>query len=77
MRRAVLNTIDRSSGLASVRYGPNELEVVREGRFVRCAVTQALIPLEELRYWNVQLQEAYASPEIALQRWRELQQGGR
>jgi hypothetical protein len=35
---------------------------------VRCAVTGAEIPLEELRYWSVDLQEAYASPEAVLQR---------
>jgi hypothetical protein len=26
------------------------------------------IPLEELKYWSVDLQEAYASPEAVLQR---------
>lgn len=72
---AVLKKIEPDGGLAVVRYGPNEMEVVREGRFVRCAVTGAIIPLEELRYWNVRLQEAYASPEIALQRWRDLRRG--
>jgi len=30
---------------------------------VRCAVTGVAIPLEELRYWSVDLQEAYATPE--------------
>jgi hypothetical protein len=29
-----------------------------------------------LRYWNPVVQEAYASPEQALQRWRELNGGG-
>lgn len=73
----MLNKNDPGGGLAVVRYGPNELKVVREGRYVRCAVTEAIIPLEELRYWSVPLQEAYASPEIALQRWRALQAGAR
>jgi hypothetical protein len=31
-------------------------------------VTGAAIPLEELRYWSVDLQEAYSSPEAVLQR---------
>jgi hypothetical protein len=35
---------------------------------VRCAITGAEIPLEELRYWSVERQEAYASPETVLQR---------
>jgi hypothetical protein len=42
--------------------------VVRPGAFVRCAVTGVPIPLEELKYWSVDLQEAYASPEVVLQR---------
>jgi hypothetical protein len=31
-------------------------------------VTGAAIPLEELKYWSVDLQEAYASPEAVMQR---------
>jgi hypothetical protein len=31
-------------------------------------VTGVSIPLEELRYWSVDLQEAYATPEAVLQR---------
>jgi hypothetical protein len=31
-------------------------------------VTGAPIPLEELRYWSVDLQEAYSSPEAVLGR---------
>jgi len=41
---------------------------VRPGAFVRCAVTNVPIPLEELKYWSVELQEAYLSPEAVLQR---------
>ena len=33
-----------------------------------CAVTGEPIALEELRYWSVDRQEAYASPEIAARR---------
>jgi hypothetical protein len=32
-------------------------------------VTGAQIPLEELRYWSVDLQEAYATPEAVRQRY--------
>jgi hypothetical protein len=35
---------------------------------VRCAVTDARIPLDELKYWSVDLQEAYAIPSAVLQR---------
>ena len=47
---------------------PGRFRVMRPGAFVRCAVTGAAIPLEELRYWSVDLQEAYSSPEAVLQR---------
>ena len=53
---------------ATLIYGPNGFRVVKPGRFVVCAVTGEAIPLEELRYWSVDRQEAYASPEIATRR---------
>jgi hypothetical protein len=42
--------------------------VVKPGAFVRCAVTGAEIPLDELKYWSVERQEAYASPEAVMLR---------
>ena len=53
---------------ATLIYGPNGFRVVRPGRFVACAVTGEPIPLDELRYWSVDRQEAYATPEIATRR---------
>ncbi len=50
---------------ATLVYGPNGFRIVRTGRFVLCAVTGEPVPLEELRYWSVERQEAYASAEIA------------
>ena len=67
----MLNRFDRSSpmaGEAEVKYLDGDFRVVRPGAFVRCAVTGAPIPLEELKYWSVDLQEAYSSPEAVLQR---------
>ena len=67
----VLNRFERSSpmaGEAEVKYLDGDFRVVRPGAFVRCAVTGAPIPLEELKYWSVDLQEAYSSPEVVLQR---------
>jgi hypothetical protein len=61
----------RPEGLAEVEYLDGEFRVVRPGSFVQCAVTGAAIPLESLRYWSVDLQEAYASPAIALNRFQE------
>jgi len=53
---------------AEVEYRDGDYRVRKAGAFVRCAVTGEPIPLEELRYWSVDLQEAYASPEAALAR---------
>lgn len=53
---------------ATLLYGPNGFRVIKPGRFVACAVTGEAIPLEQLRYWSVERQEAYASPEIATRR---------
>jgi hypothetical protein len=68
---ALLNRNDRSSpmnGEAEVKYLDGDFRVTRPGAFVRCSVTGVPIPLEELKYWSVDLQEAYASPEAVLQR---------
>ncbi|MFV0280640.1 MAG: DUF2093 domain-containing protein [Rhodoblastus sp.] len=51
---------------AEIEYLDGDIRVRRPGAFVRCAVTGAPIPLEDLRYWNVDLGEAYASPEAKL-----------
>jgi hypothetical protein len=61
----------RPEGLAEVEYLDGEYRVVKSGSFVACAVTGEPIPLESLRYWSVDLQEAYASPAIALRRFQE------
>jgi hypothetical protein len=53
---------------AQLIYGPNGFRVMRPGEFVLCAVTAQQVPLEELRYWSVDLQEPYASAEIATKR---------
>jgi hypothetical protein len=57
-----------SAGEAEVEYLDGEYRILRPGAFVRCAVTGAPIPLEDLRYWDVDLQEAYTSPAAKLQK---------
>jgi len=61
----------RPDGLAELEYLDGEYRVARPGSFVVCAVTGVVIPLDALRYWSVDLQEPYASAEIALRRFRE------
>ncbi len=51
---------------AEVEYRDGDYRIRKAGAFVRCAVTGEPIPLEELRYWSVDRQEAYSSPEARL-----------
>lgn len=67
----MLNRTDRPAplpGEADLKYLDGDFRVIRPGAFVRCAVSGVAIPLEELRYWSVDRQEPYASPEAVLQR---------
>ena len=67
----MLNRYDHSTpmaGEAEVQYLDGDFRVIRPGAFVRCAITSVPIPLEELKYWSVDLQEAYSSPAIVMQR---------
>lgn len=69
-----MNQIERDfrpSGLAELVYLDGEYRIVKPGSFVVCAVSGAPISLESLRYWSVELQEAYASPDLALKRFQE------
>ena len=58
--------------LAKVKYGPNTYEVLKKGNYVICAVSGKKILLDQLTYWNVELQEAYFSPKEAQIRNEEL-----
>jgi hypothetical protein len=61
-----MNKHERGGGEAVVEYLDSNLRLVRPGAFVRCAVTGEMIPLDQLKYWSVERQEAYASPEAVL-----------
>ena len=47
--------------LAKLKYLSNNFEVVEHGDHVICAISGKQIKLEELNYWNVDLQEPYYS----------------
>ena len=64
----MLMTPQDQRGEARLHYGPNGFRVLRPGSHVTCAVTGEPIALDELRYWSVHHQEAYASAEIATER---------
>ena len=69
-----MNKMDRDlrpEGEAVLEYLDGEFRVVKAGSFVTCAVSGTHIPVEALRYWSVDLQEAYATPQIATKRLQE------
>jgi hypothetical protein len=70
-----MNQHDRSffgAPEAEVRFAHGDFKVVRAGAFVRCSVTGRPIPIEDLKYWSVERQEAYADPAAAIARLRQL-----
>jgi hypothetical protein len=50
---------------ARLHFMANGFRVLASGDHVLCAVSGARIPLDDLRYWSVARQEAYASADIA------------
>ena len=57
---------------AKLKFSPNNFEIIEEGDYVLCVVSGKKIPLNQLTYWNVELQEAYFSPKEAQERYEEL-----
>ena len=47
--------------LAKLKYLPNNFQIIEPGDYVECAVSGKKIQLENLNYWNVELQEPYYS----------------
>jgi len=50
---------------ATLRYMDADYVVIKQGTFVRCAITGSPIPIDDLKYWNVDRQEAYADANAA------------
>ena len=59
--------------LAKIKYLPNNFEIKEQGDYVICAVSGKKISLENLNYWNVDLQEPYYSYVEASKKKEELQ----
>ncbi|MBK8456015.1 MAG: DUF2093 domain-containing protein [Phyllobacteriaceae bacterium] len=60
---------------ARIRYLDGDFQVVSPGSHVRCAVTGQMIPLDELKYWSVDRQEAYVDAAASLAREIEMNPG--
>ena len=54
------------AGEARVEFRDGDFRVLSPGSYVRCAVTGVAIPLDDLKYWDVDKNEAYASPQAKL-----------
>ena len=67
----MLNKSSSSGGEAKLQYLDGDYRLIAPGAYVICAVTGVRIPLDELKYWSVDRQEAYATPEAALERFKE------
>ena len=53
---------------AKLVFKHNYFEIIEQGDHVLCAISGKKIPLQNLNYWNVDLQEAYFSPIEVSQR---------
>ena len=47
--------------IARLKYLDNSFEIIENGTYVICAISGKKIFLENLNYWNVDLQEPYYS----------------
>ena len=59
--------------LAKLRYLPNNFQIIENGDHVICAVSGKKINLDNLLYWNVELQEAYFSYQEAFEKREQLE----
>lgn len=61
---------------AVLKFLDSDFEVVEMGEFAICAVTGARILLDDLRYWSVDRQEAYADAAAALTAYDQARKNG-
>ena len=57
---------------AKLTFKHNYFDIVQEGDYVLCAISGKAISLQNLNYWNVDLQEAYFSAKEANERFKSL-----
>ena len=61
---------------AVLRYDLSDFKIITPGAFVVCAETGKPIPLDDLRYWNPERQEAYIDANAASERERKIAEQG-
>jgi hypothetical protein len=62
--------MSNSARAARLHFMANGFRVLAPGDHVACAVSGERIPLDSLRYWSVERQEAYASAQLATEAMR-------
>ncbi len=74
-----MNIFDKSfsPAEAQIKYLDADYVVMKPGSFVRCAMTGVPIPIDELTYWNVDRQEAYANAGAAHDAFKRFGLSGR
>ena len=60
--------------LAKIKYLPNNFQIIEPGGYVECAVSGKKISIENLTYWNVDLQEAYYSYREAFKKREQIEE---
>jgi len=71
-----MNAFDRDlDGTALIHFGDGEYVVIKPGSHVLCATSGKRIPLDLLRYWSAEHQEAYCGPAEVLLRQRQRGEG--
>lgn len=62
-----MNSFEQTGGSEAVlKYDDADFEILEPGDFVRCAMTGVKIPLQALRYWNVDKQEPYVDAAASM-----------
>ncbi|WP_409432195.1 DUF2093 domain-containing protein [Litorimonas sp. RW-G-Af-16] len=61
----------QSQGEAQIHFGSSDFTIMKTGSYVICATTGEQIPLDRLRYWNEERQEAYIDAAASLAAWQK------
>ena len=56
---------------AKLIFKHNYFEIIEKGDYVLCSISGKEIQLQNLNYWNVDLQEAYFSPIEVNERFKK------
>jgi len=68
-----MNSFFKNTGEAVIHYGPSDFTILEGGAYVTCATTGEKIPIDRLRYWNADRQEAYKDADASLTAWKKAQ----